>query len=314
MKNNIEKQTKNLIKHRYHRNLEQTLQDVYDLKQEFTYAQQEEINFAYENSRSIAALLHDPQQFNAFVHLFSDLTTHFTINHNQFLPITPQIQSALFSIYQDYVVQIRDLLEAESSLIEFSNQYQQLLNHHFKVLKDQLTRLQAPFPSNNLLKTNIVCAEYQVQFQLNLLGINPYQLKHPVLDVGCGYEANLPLFLNQIGIPCLGIDRFCIESPYTKTEDWLSFDDPPQTWGTIISHMAFSHHFRFHHFNPDGNPQAYALVYRKYLDSLIPGGAFYYTPDLPFIENLLPKKSFLITQTPIAGQPGFFVSKITRLN
>jgi hypothetical protein len=48
------------------------------------------------------------------------------------------------------------------------------------------------------------------------------------------------------------------------------------------------------------------------LDSLVPGGSFYYAPDLPFIEEFLDPARFL-KQNYTVGDQGFRSSIIKRL-
>jgi hypothetical protein len=91
--------------------------------------------------------------------------------------------------------------------------------------------------------------------------------------------------------------------------DWLNFPIEPEKWGTVISHMAFSNHFLFHHFYRNGQPEAYARQYRNILNGLKPGGSFFYSPGLPFIEALLPRNEFTIYRRQvIAEQPGYLYS------
>ena len=42
------------------------------------------------------------------------------------------------------------------------------------------------------------------------------------------------------------------------------------------------------------------------LDSLKPGGEFYYTPDLPFIEQFLSSDSYIVEKNDIKDIGGFF--------
>jgi hypothetical protein len=65
-----------------------------------------------------------------------------------------------------------------------------------------------------------------------------------------------------------------------------------ESWGTILSHMAFSNHFLFHHLYKHGSPNEYAQAYMAILSALEPGGSFYYAPGLPFIEQFLPARFF----------------------
>jgi hypothetical protein len=112
-------------------------------------------------------------------------------------------------------------------------------------------------------------------------------------------------------------------SPFLVQADWFECDLQADTWGTIISHMAFSNHFLFHHRYKHGHPEEYARQYMKLLAALKPGGAFYYSPGLPFIESFLPTSQYSITRLELnLEQPDFgslleedvwYVSKIIKL-
>ena len=51
------------------------------------------------------------------------------------------------------------------------------------------------------------CAEYSPELQIKLLNINLDTIKQPVLDIGCGPQANLVRFLRANGIEAFGMDR-----------------------------------------------------------------------------------------------------------
>ena len=89
----------------------------------------------------------------------------------------------------------------------------------------------------------------------------------------------------------------------------MDFSFVPGHWGTIISNLGFSNHFRHHHLRNDGDYLDYARKYMEILQSLKPGGAFYYAPDLPFIESYLDPQKYRITKREIP-RTGFFSVKI----
>jgi hypothetical protein len=49
---------------------------------------------------------------------------------------------------------------------------------------------------------------------------------------------------------------------------WLDFDFQKRQWGTIISHLAFSNHFQYHHLKQSGDYLAYAANYMDILEAL----------------------------------------------
>ncbi|WP_241236287.1 class I SAM-dependent methyltransferase [Brevibacillus marinus] len=134
----------------------------------------------------------------------------------------------------------------------------------------------------------VTCAEYTPEFQMKILEIDVNTLKQPVLDVGCGERAGFVHFLRQHGIEAYGMDRNLTDPAHFLWKlNWLESPFPANTWGTIISHMAFSNHFTHHHVKADGAYAQYARKYMEILHSLKLGGSFMYSPPLPFIEKIV---------------------------
>jgi SAM-dependent methyltransferase len=140
---------------------------------------------------------------------------------------------------------------------------------------------------------NIVpCSEYNAEFQLQIFGVNSNEIMSPVLDVGCGQSGNLVKHLRSIGINAFGIDRCSFDCDYLGNSDWLEYNYGNEKWGTIISNLGFSNHFIHHNLRSDGDFVNYAKAYMNILQSLLPGGSFYYAPDLPFVEKYLDKAKY----------------------
>ena len=71
---------------------------------------------------------------------------------------------------------------------------------------------------------NIVCSEYSPEMQLSILDISLEDLKEPVIDLGCGYNARLVNFLRNNGVEAFGLDRVIKEKKdYLLNGDWFSF-------------------------------------------------------------------------------------------
>lgn len=149
----------------------------------------------------------------------------------------------------------------------------------------------------------MVCAEYSAELQLKLLGLQINDLAEPILDLGCGAQARLVNYLQQLGKTVFGVDRSAAPSQFVSQGDWLSFPLAPANWGTIISHLGFSQHFLRQHLLPTANPARYAKRYMEILGALRVGGTFAYAPGLPFIENLLPQRNYCVTTKTIDGLP-----------
>jgi hypothetical protein len=141
----------------------------------------------------------------------------------------------------------------------------------------------------------VVCSEYSPQLQLEVLGINPDTLLQPVLDLGCGKSGRLVTYLRSLGMDASGVDRLVDPVEGLFAADWFNLPLTTGHWGTILSHMAFSNHFLFHHRYKNGQPETYARQYMALLSALKVGGTFYYAPGLPFIECFLPPARYQVS-------------------
>lgn len=158
----------------------------------------------------------------------------------------------------------------------------------------------------------VACSEYTADLQTEILQIDIRKLQEPVLDIGCGKEGNLVFHLREKGIEAFGFDRFAGENTELFLADWMEYSYEKNQWGTIISNLGFSNHFRHHHLKNDGNFLDYAKKYMEILNALQIGGTFHYAPDLPFIELYLDSNKYKVTHQDI-GEHGFRSSKIRRL-
>jgi len=141
-----------------------------------------------------------------------------------------------------------------------------------------------------------VCAEYSAELQLELLGISLEALQEPILDLGCGEQAELVRRCRAAGKIATGLDRHG-QGPDVIQADWLEHAFPEASLGTILSHQAFSLHFLRHHLGSGAQAEAYARKYMELLAALKPGGSFVYAPGLPFVEQHLPARKWRMRQT-----------------
>ena len=182
---------------------------------------------------------------------------------------------------------------------------------HYEKLNQWLLKTN-PFSENIFLYKNadnesVACSEYSALFQLDILKIDVNSLFGPILDVGCGKEANLVHHLQGFENRITGIDRFSFSEENLIKIDWLEFNYGIDAWGTVISNLGFSNHFKHHNLRKDGNYVDYAKTYMNIIKSLKIGGKFHYAPDLPFIELYLDTKKYKIEKFDI----GFFDFKTT---
>lgn len=208
-----------------------------------------------------------------------------------------------FSFSRQDVDELRRLYKQLFSAIRSqSAPADELADAHYENLKNWLVRTN-PFatkiyPDESEILNPVVCSEYSAAFQIDVLQINPEWLMSPVLDIGCGKQAALIGHLAENkNLQVCGIDRFPPAFPYVLEADWLAFDYGENKWGTIVSHLGFSNHFRHHHLRQDGQYLEYAKTFMRILSSLRTGGSFHYAPSLPFIEQYLDPQKFNITRS-----------------
>lgn len=182
---------------------------------------------------------------------------------------------------------------------------EKLARQHARNLQNWLTTFNSfackVYPHKQPTVEAVACFEYEPELQLDLLRIDLSQIVEPVLDIGCGEQANLVQYLRSKGICAFGIERLSSECPYVENADWLDYQFEAYRWGTIISNLGFSNHFNHHHLRSDGDYMGYAKKYMEILHSLKAYGSFYYAPGLPFIEEFLDKREYKVTEFDLAG-------------
>ncbi|MBX3082470.1 MAG: class I SAM-dependent methyltransferase [Anaerolineae bacterium] len=232
--------------------------------------------------------------------LLRDFLLHiqaFIYKNNQFITFTAPEKTALIRLYADYMREMLVLLE---SMIEtdFGSAFEGVVMNHLVALQAYVITLAAGRRQMDaLIDKEVMCAEYSAELQLSVLNIDIATLSEPILDVGCGVHGTLVRYLRAAKLDAYGIDRLVHASPYLTEIDWLQMDFSVTAWGTIVSHMAFSNHFIFHHHSRDGVPDAFARQYMAMLRSLNVGGSLYYAPSLPFIEQFIPNSFTVVAHS-----------------
>lgn len=158
----------------------------------------------------------------------------------------------------------------------------------------------------------VACSEYSVELQIAILNVDTQEIMEPFLDIGCGKQGNLVNYLGKLGIDSTGIDRLSFSDNNLINSDWLEYHFGLEKWGTIVSNLGFSNHFKHHNLREDGDYIEYAKKYMDILKSLKIGGRFHYAPDIPFIEMYLDRNQFQINKYRI-GEFDFETTVITRL-
>jgi len=291
------------IVQRYQKNAGRTLGDVYRVDDEFLGVTADFVEFASTNQAEIVAVLNDPLLAANLVELFMHHSIDFTYENNQFIHFDEFEKDRLKKIYTQYLDEIKTTVATCQSADDLETRMTNIIEEHFLAIRKNISRffdreMEQRVQENVILK-QAVCSEYSPELQLRILGIDPAKMTQPVLDLGCGKQGKLVKHLNDCGIQSVGIDRFIEPQPHLVEADWFQADFSPGAWGTILSHMAFSNHFLFHHRYTHGQPEAYARLYMQILSSLKPGGAFHYAPALPFIEQFLSGDVFSLTRKQI---------------
>lgn len=197
----------------------------------------------------------------------------------------------IYAALLDKLVENEEKMQQELNTIKESH----LLNLR-EWLKNTNPFAEELYAAEKSILENTPCAEYSAEFQIMLFGLDISMIRQPILDIGCGEEHNLIRHLRQYNVRVYGIDRYKTAAPGIAESDWLTHDFGVEKWGTIISNMSFSNHFHHHHLRSDGKYEEYARCYLRILQSLQKGGAFYYAPHLPFIENLLDPSLYRVAQ------------------
>ena len=158
----------------------------------------------------------------------------------------------------------------------------------------------------------MVYEEYSAELQIELLQLDISQLSQPVLDIGCGSQANLVRALRSQGIEAFGFDRHLeIQEPYLQQIDWFDYPLEKGCWGTIVSNMAFTNHLNYVHLHDVSQLEAYFLKMREILEALAVGGRFIYAPSLPFVEEYFAPERFSVKREK-AGE-GLSASSVTKI-
>lgn len=226
--------------------------------------------------------------FEELLNFASDKSIKLFMEVNQYLDFHSNDYKALRNIYADLFSQVCALANKNEIAEEdidnmFARHYMNLQAFLYESNGIEILKKYKEAPDLFQIK----CAEYTPVFQLNILNIDLNAIEQPVLDLGCGSQASLVHFLRGKGIDAYGIDRNVNANDYLYKKNWLEVSFSSKSWGTIISHMAFSNHFTHHHLKVDGKFEAYALKYMEILNSLKNGGSFIYAPGLSFFEELL---------------------------
>jgi hypothetical protein len=248
-------------------------------------------SFVLSNRKSILRLL---QNLNYKEILKNNFVDNFvSVIYKQF-PYTESFlatNEVISNIYADFLDSLEEILKKVSlSNMTIKQILIDSMNTHCQKILQIINQLNI-----NITNSHPAYSDYSADLQLKVLSLDCDNLIGPILDIGCGQNANLVHFLKKLGYRAVGLDRNITEMAEDfYSEDWFDFDYKISYWGTIISQMAFSSHFIFNHLYTAGKPEEYAKLYMRILASLQSNGIFCYTPGLPFIEDHLPPHKYQV--------------------
>ncbi|HEX2935897.1 MAG TPA: hypothetical protein VHO72_11130 [Bacteroidales bacterium] len=248
----------------------------------------------------------DKASESVLIDYLTDRAIHAFCKMNQYYTFDSQARVSLRNIYTHLFARLK---KKDSSV-------EAIAQTHYRHLIEWITTTN-PFAEGiyeacGATVEPVSCAEYSADLQMKILRIDTAQILQPVLDMGCGEQGNLVLFLRQKGIEAYGFDRFAFDHSYLSQSDWFEYSFGKDKWGTITSNLGFSNHFHHHHIRDNGNYIAYARKYMDILHALKVGGSFHYAPDLPFVEQYLDKDAYQLTKHRI-GDYEFQCSIIKRM-
>jgi len=224
---------------------------------------------------------------------------------NQYLQISEDAQQRLAEIYRQTWEKITKTEDIETVL----------RTSHYPAIRVWLTNLYPASLAKSLLNQpkirSLCCAEYSPELQFQMLRIGLHDIQEPVLDIGCGYSATLTKYLKSHNIEVIGFDRF-VEEPtdFIKECDWVNFDYSSKSWGTIISHMALSNHYRYALQYDKPMQSAIDSIFPEILKSLRAGGCFVFAPGIHELEQKANTAEFQVES--IQVMPGLTSTKIIR--
>lgn len=220
-----------LVTQRYQTFAQKSLQDVYNLDQDFLQVEPDAVEFTAAYRREIIAILEDPRLLSSLVRLFVISTLEFTYANNQFVHVDGYKELQLEKLYRSYLLGMKAILDKERSPDAIRERLKDLIAGHFEDLRDNLENYFDPgielAADKHMVFNRVVCRQYSPEFQLGILGISLKDLLEPVLDIGCGKSGQLVSYLIEKGFQAFGVDRIVDLADHLVAADWLDFKLEP---------------------------------------------------------------------------------------
>ena len=212
---------------------------------------------------------------------------HECVMNNQYICLSKNEYNAVLNLYKELIYNLRALSIDEVSYEDV----QTIVKNHREKLIEIISRKDDEVDK----KIIIPCSEYNADLQIKILRIDSNSITDPIIDIGCGKDAKLVNLLKKQYKNVYGIDQYYSIQDNIVRNNWFDFHFEPNTWGTVISHMAFSNHFRRSITFKTDELGRYISKYKEILASLKINGKFVYCPRIPEIEESLITSGYEIT-------------------
>jgi hypothetical protein len=245
--------------------------------------------------------------------------TRWLQSKNQFLELGAATLTRLSALARATLGSLCALLDREPERSDLGQALEALAREAHRGLFAIVDELDRASPAPGFAYRDLVCEEYSPELQLRVLGLAADELLEPILDLGCGERALLVNHLASYGKRALGIDRVAEPRRGVLAGDWLETPLPADTFGTVISHLGFSHHFSFQHLSSGATLERYARRYMQILNALAAGGTFAYAPGLGFVEEHLPPERWRLERREVSeladpvSNAQIYATRVTRL-
>ncbi len=212
---------------------------------------------------------------------------HECVMNNQYICLSTHEYNGVLNLYKELIYNLR-ALSIDDILYE---DVKTIVKNHRK----KLIEIISSKDDESDKKIIIPCSEYSADLQMKILRIDTNSITDPIIDIGCGKDAKLVKLLEKLHKNVYGIDQYYNKQANILFDNWFDFYFAPHTWGTVISHMAFTNHFRRSITFKTDEFDKYISKYREILASLKINGEFVYCPRIPEIEETLITSGYEIT-------------------
>lgn len=226
------------------------------------------------------------------------------VRENQYSYWSNEKTESIQNIYQQLILALRRLSPTSPSLPAVETIVSEHRERLIVALSLDEEKGSAPAP----------CAEYTGEFQAKVLRLQEGNWMQPMMDIGCGLKQELVQYLSDQGYEeVYGLDLYQSEGSRSICGSWLDVRFQENSWGCVLSHMAFSNHLRRAQAEGSRLEQRYEEKYLEILASLKKGGTFIYSPALRHLEERLSREHYRVTYYQNLSDRSFDTVHITRL-